>query len=439
MYNNLGIPGHNGFGVGICDPSKIPHLDLELLSNDIDDINYGNYKYKYSNSIMVYIPKFYYRIGHFDNSTYNTYHANSIDIKQFSTTTEAENSGYKLHRAFINNGIEIDGFFVDKYLCSNGYGVASSLKNGSPISTHADNNPISQINTCSVDQFYEAINASKSRGSIFFCNTRFNRSALFMLFVAHQQSFFPTNEYRAWRNYNTLYNYIRGCNNKNLGDIIDNTITYSGTGYEHALYGKACKTGSSNYFNKTTHNGQSSGVCDLNGCMSEIEIGITRISNHRGDSTSGTNGNIFYILKEDIDIKELNGEWNIENACWGDVNHLNEYYDAISIPYIIHDKTSKKYGNRNHQIFSNHIKGFGNEYLFTNLGLPKNNNSISSFGSSLFGNCSIYNRYRNNLCVVSGGSWSDGENSSILTIDFNFTRTCSDVRVGFRLACHPLA
>ena len=77
--------------------------------------NYGNYIHT-NGSVMVFVPKFYYRIGNAGSPRFGAYGLNSIDI------SGAEEAGYVLHRAFIDGGSEKHGFFIDKYLISKNAG-----------------------------------------------------------------------------------------------------------------------------------------------------------------------------------------------------------------------------------------------------------------------------------------------------------------------------
>ena len=271
--NLIGIPGTAGFGVGIA-PELPAGMTPMYGAVEKTSPNYGNYQYR-DGSVMVWIPKFYYKIT-----------GNNIDIKgidTYPTTAQANADGYALHRAFIDGGVEKDGFFVDKYMISkNAWGtgyIGSSLKNGLPISTHADHNPIADLTACAGNYYYEMINAAHARdgingainsNSIFFCCSRFIYAALAMLSLAHAQASSSTT-YCAW--YNATYNYPKGCNNNALGDIDDAGVSYTSDGYSNCG-----KTGSGTPFAKTTHNGQECGVADLNGLMWEVSLGATCIA-----------------------------------------------------------------------------------------------------------------------------------------------------------------
>jgi hypothetical protein len=142
---------------------------------------------------MIWVPRFYYRIGHASNPTYATYGVNSIDIKgidTYPTTALANAAGYALHRAFIDGGVEKLGFFRDKYKCSkvaNGDGfTAASIKNGLPLSSHADHNPFAGC-TGGANYYYSALDLAHRRdgvdgavnaSSIFFCSSVCNRNVI---------------------------------------------------------------------------------------------------------------------------------------------------------------------------------------------------------------------------------------------------------------------
>jgi hypothetical protein len=281
--NLIGTAGGVGFGVGICPPQLLPDGMVPLAGHDDpthDD--YGNYQYK-DGSIMCWIPKYYYLIS-----------TNSVTIKGIDTYAneqDANADNYALHRAFIDNGIEQQGFFVDKYKCSkNAWGsgyIASSIKNGLPISTHVDHNKIADLTACGTNAYFEVIDAAHARdgvdgavnsSSIFHCVSKFQHAALALLSLAHAQASSATT-YCAW--YDATYNYPKGCNNDALKDY-DEVSNGAGSGddllYTTDGYLNCGKTGSGVPFAKSTHNGQNCGVADLNGLMWEISIGVTCIA-----------------------------------------------------------------------------------------------------------------------------------------------------------------
>ena len=61
-YNSIGTPGELGFGVGVCPPEILPSgfTPMQGYNNPASE-NYGNYQFT-DGSVMVWIPKFYYRM-----------------------------------------------------------------------------------------------------------------------------------------------------------------------------------------------------------------------------------------------------------------------------------------------------------------------------------------------------------------------------------------
>lgn len=327
--NLIGTPGQMGFGVGICPPQNLPPGMVGLPGYDqLGHDNYGNYQFT-DGSIMIWVPKFYYRIGHASNPTYATYGVNSIDIKgmdTYATTTEANAAGYALHRAFIDGGEEKLGFFRDKYKWSkvaNGTGyTAASIKNGLPLSSAAAHNPFADC-TGGANYNYSAIDLAHRRdgvdgdvnaSSIFFASSIFMHGAIAMLSMAHGQAATSTANC-AW--YLTNKNYPKGCNNNALSDYDDTTVKWESDGYETATGVYACgKTGSAGYgggagnvFAKSTHNGQNCGSADDNGLMYEIVTGFTCIAK---------TGKILSMTKTNPCVIEVTGH-GLEN---GDVMQI---------------------------------------------------------------------------------------------------------------------
>jgi len=295
---SIGTPGTFGFGVGLAEDGYLD-ANWTLESDQVLDAGYANYEHTDGGTFCC-IPKFYYRIGHPDNPTYATFGVNSIDVRGtdvFSSVIEANLAGYALSRAHID-GNYIKPFVMEaKYMASKkakgaGY-IAASVKNGNPISMHADHNPIAELTACSDNRYYEVINACKGvtgengafdADSPFFCTSRFVYAALAMLSLAHGQAV-AHNTACAWYDASGVINFPKGCNNNALGDTNDSTVSYVSDGYSNCG-----KTGSGVPFAKTTHNGQACGVADLNGLMYEISLGVTCIATTK-NITAVTNGN----------------------------------------------------------------------------------------------------------------------------------------------------
>jgi hypothetical protein len=505
------VPGQEGFGVGICPSNKLP-------AGMVSTREYGNYQYK-DGSIMCWIPRFYYRIAHASNPTYSTYALNSVDIKGidfFANTTDANTAGYALHRAFIDGGIEKDGFFVDKYKCSKnvsglGY-IASSIPSALPLSTAAAHNPIADLtlvqgSTTLSNYYYHTLEAPHHRdgidgnvnaNSIFFCCSKFIHSALGMLSLAHGQAATSTSSC-AW--YNTTYNYPKGCNNDALKDIDDTSVIWKTDGYLNCG-----KTGSAGYdggvgnvFAKSTHNGQNSGVADVNGLMYETSIGITCVATTKsvtGASKAATcvvttsavahgfsNGDIVMITGV-VGMTEINdrvyvianvttytfelsgvnssayGVWSsggtITKGTWyvakqatsmksftsGDNAAATDHWGASGIGQF--DTFVPPFGSGD--VFAQKYGSGSNQvlsevisgagYILTGLGFPKDENGMDTTGSNLFGKDRFYCYVIDKMCLLVCGYWDGSAIAGVWHVDWYGVRDASHYYVGFRAACY---
>ena len=286
---HIGVPGSLGFGVGVCPADVLPTGFTPLPGYaDPASPNHGNYQFS-DGSVMVWVPKFYYRINNAANPTYARFTPNDIHVvgaETFASRAAAEIGGYALHRAFIDGGAEQPGFMVDKYLCSkNALGtgwVGSSIRNGLPISADPAHNPVADLTASgAVNQLKAFVDAAKARDgangvanatSRFFCCSRFIISALALLSIAHGQACNSPST-AAWFEATATTNFPKGCNDNALKDTNDTQVKYQSDGYSNCG-----KTGSGSPFAKTTHNGQECGVADLNGLMWEANIGFTCIA-----------------------------------------------------------------------------------------------------------------------------------------------------------------
>lgn len=283
IYNDSGNPGEPGFPNGICHPDDLPTGFTPLPGYDHKTSDtYGNYQFS-DGSIMVYRPQTWIKVET----------DNIVDVKPksyFVDETAANAAGYFCHSIFKDNSLTKKGIFCDKYIASKnakgtGY-IASSIKNGLPISTAADHNPIADLTACSANAYHECLVAPKARdgvdgavngSSIFFCIARQLQSYIAICSLAHGQNSYGTT-YCAW--YDSTYNYPKGCNNDALGDINDSQVKWESDGYLNCG-----KTGSAGYgggegniFAKSTDNGQNCGIADVNGLMWEVNIGLTCIA-----------------------------------------------------------------------------------------------------------------------------------------------------------------
>jgi hypothetical protein len=412
--NTIGIAGQRGFGAGIC-PNQLPAGMVELSGcRDQGSDNYGNYQFS-DGSIMVWIPAFYYKYG----TGANGFAINIVDIKPFNYYADvatANAAGYALHRAFYDGGAIAPGVFVDKYKCSNNNGTASSIKNGNPLSTAADNSPISGLTGAPANYYYGVIAAAKTRGANFFPGSIFIRGALALLALAHAQASSSTT-YCAW--YNATNNFPKGCNNNALGDTNDAAITYVSAG--NATYPTAPKTGSANLFSRTTHNGQNCGVADLNGVIYEIVLGLT------------SNATNYYILKTATAMKSITAGNTLATDAWGATGQA-AIYDSLGTTYgalwATGANRSTYFGSAS-QVLSESTSG--NAWNATGAGLPL---AAGIGGTNAFGNDYLYDYKPADMCPIASYGWSAASDAGVWALSLGNVRGYSNATVGFRTALY---
>ena len=496
--NNIGTTGRQGFGVGICPALPAGYSPIAGYADPASD-NYGNYQYSDS-SVMVWVPAFYYRIGHASSPNFGGYAGNAIDIaamSAFADVPAANAAGYALHRAFYDAGATQPGFFVDKFQSSNNAGVASSIRNGNPLSTNSAHNPIGSLTgLVAADNIYGgAFKAAKTRGAAFHPLMRYQFAALALLATAHGQAA-TTAAWCAWRDGTLVSNFPKGCNNNALKDVNDLTVGYVSDGYSNCG-----KTGSGTPFAKTTHNGQPSGVADLNGNMWEVSPGLTCVTaavaitaatqanpvavtaaahgRATGDivQISGVvgmtqiNDKLFTVTVVDANTLTLNAVDGTAFTAYtsggtltaGTFYALNTSYAAKSLTggntlatdqfgatgVAAHSSAlpmtlrtdypqngfDKRFGRGANAVLDAATSGDG--WARTALGLPLAAGiSDGTTGSNLFGTDQLYQFLRNELCPFAGGAWGGSSNAGVWSVILSNARTNSIDNVGFRAASY---
>lgn len=413
--NNIGVAGQQGFGVGIAPSLAVNFTKLYGTEDPASD-NYGNYQYS-DGSIMVYVPAYYYKYGTGSNGLA----VNIVDIKAFDYFTDvatANAAGYALHRAFYNGGSIRPGFFVDKYLVSKNGSVASSIKNGvvltSAIRGGLADSPFSSLGAS--DNFAGSIAVAKTRGAQFHPKTLFQNGALALLANAHASASTST-AFNAWYSSGST-NFPKGCNNNALGDVNDSSISYVWDG--NTAYAGCGKTGSANFFSKTTHNGQNCGIADLNGLVWEITpFGIT---------SDGVN---YYVLNQSVDVNTMTSGNTLATDAWG-ATGLAAMYTNIGATYesLTASITNKTMGSAS-QVLS-HVTS-GTAWAMAGAGVPL---LAGVGGSNQFGSDYLYDARPNEMCPLTSANWGYSSFAGVWALYFDASRGTSDVNYGVRSACY---
>ncbi len=397
----IGTAGELGFGVATCPPELIPAGWRGLPGHDNPiSPNYGNYV-DVNGSILVYIPKHYYK-----------WDGNDLYISHRPL------SGYVIDRAFINAGREVNGVFVYKYGGSNSAGVFVSKRWQDPVSTNSDHNPVANITTCSENNYGELYQACKSAGDKYFLTSIFIYSMLARLSYAHGRA--------AGRNYvacayaDVEPYFPKGNLNNALKDYNDGSVTFSPSGYSNCAL-----TGSGEPFAKTTHNGQDSGIADLVGNMWEVASGFICLTASGADSDT-LESDDFLTLKESVDITAITDDSSDGGAYDIDL------YDQLDLTGIVDGNDGWTYfGNGSNAVFGMSTDRSSNAYRRTSCGIP-NDEGDSSSGTTQFGNDGLYRYLRNEMACLVGAHWGYGSGSGVFAMNLNYYRTYSGTSVGGR-------
>lgn len=370
-------PGQPGFGVGIAPKKYLDKYQMTPMPDygNPTSMNFGNYKDK-NGSIMVYIPKHYIKIT--PDLTKAHYGGNKIEI---STTAK---TGFWLPRAFVNKGKEIDGIFVDKYLCSIQGGIPISVRGANPLvmntyveATQAtwsitacigveNRKPAYDKRTYSADtkdwrrSSMGLMACRVGRGKEYSPISTFTMTMLHNLAQAHYQACVDNSTLSLcqWANGNSFAgSFIKG-NTTNIGSI-DSSVKYAkaDVNAQHNLG----KTGSvaDSVLGKVSHNGQANGVIDLVGNQWHQSYGYMQIYGKE------------YCLKESVDIAEL----TYDNV--GDPSLYDEIRSPDDIAVGTTSSTWKfKYFKPNATWWSTNADRTSNEYKLRECGIPINSAAL---------------------------------------------------------------
>ena len=495
--NDIGIAGQMGFGVGICPADILPSSYSEMVGTTIPGHdNYGNYQFS-DGSVEVWIPRCWFKIG-------MGLQANGLEVNRvlvqpadyFRSESDANAAGYMSHRADWDAGILQPGVMVDKYICSANGGIASSIKNASPMVSGPQTGQIGFSAVGATNAYHGAITAAKTRSANHFCSSRFIFAKLALLSLAHAQAA-KSNVNCAWYDATGVINFPKGCNNNALRDVNDTSVLYTTAGASSNP--TMPLTGSGVPFAKTTHNGQNCGIADLNGTVWEINLGLTCIATAKNitaitqssparvtiaahgyetddivmilsvDGMTQLNNRMYKVTVIDANTFSLNGVdstgftaytsggtvtmgrfyaskkstrmanytpgTTLATDHWGATGvtaTMDRVYPEFRTDYA-NNGFDQRFGNGANQVLSGTLAG--NNWSLSGLGFPLTT-GISTSGTNIFGQDQYYQYVRDQLCVFSGGLWFTTSNAGVWAASLNTTRTASSRNVGFRAASY---
>ena len=402
---SIGTVGTIGFGVATMTDLEAMSYGMYKMSgtDDVLSDNYGNFMDS-TGSVMVWIPKFYFKWD--------------VNVLSISATPQ---TGFVVHRAFIDGGVEKAGFFIDKYGCGNINGVLTSRAGLDPVSTASAHNPIASINGCSgIGNFYRTgYYAVKSRGTAYHLPSIFQYNALALLAFAQGTSNASTSVCA----FKDVSPYLpKGCNNNALKDANDSSVVYTSSGYSNCGL-----TGSGKPFAKTTHNGQNNGVADLNGNMWELASGLTK--------SQQTDGN-FLILKESVSLKSFTTATDTTSATATDAYHTGNY-DTIDLSALIPsaEAGAQYFGNGANAVFGFSTTRTDANYKMACGGIPLST-GVSAGGTSSFGNDGVWRYWRTHLQPIVGGDWDNSSGAGVFPLILSNVASTSGGGIGVRASIY---
>ena len=406
----IGIAGQPGFGVGVAAVIPTGFTPMEGYSDPYHD-NYGNYRVESDGSIMVWIPAFYYKWGTGSNGV--TLNDVSIkDLADYIDPDAASADGYAIHRAFIDGGEIKSGVFVDKYGNSKNptLNVPSSLKYGNVLHTAASPAGASMSTLGLPNAYYSCIDASKLRGTGFFCMSVFIWAAIAMLSHAHGIASAST-QYCGW--WGATHNYPKGNDNSGNSTTDSSSMRFYGTtisGYTTILSGSAWPV------SKSTHNGQACGIAEVCGNVWNVVPGL---------NFNGTN---FMVLKESFSMKDATSGTSAVTDMWS-----NTPYDVLSTT-LSDFSTSAGWVYRTNasQVYAGDTDRTSIGYKQTCMGIPMPGN-VSATNPNYMGG-GIYKSMTNQLCPIAFGAWYDALIAGVGALALYDSRANSSCGVGLRSA-----
>ena len=470
----IGLAGLMGFGVGCCPPELLPH-DMAPLPGTEDRFspNYGTYIHLPSASIQCFIPAHFIDVQAPGN-TNAPFFGNRIVISSIQSGNGV------LARPFRDGGSNLAGVFIDKYQGSNCRPNGSGMPNhtngpgGTPLTggifasrplhwpvsavTKDDggtdwNSPFSLCNSTALNG--AATTPANNLGGVWaLCATRgadflpcpiWTYTQIGFLALAHAQALLDTSGLpisgattnAAWMD---AAPYAPKGNNSNGVDVNKTSLQFARTdllghnGSGWAGRGSRAFTGAARIsgvaaVEHTTHNGQLSGIVDVNGNQWGIAPGLTSV-------TSGMTAGGYRILPDTVAWSTIASNNNIRSAA-GLISLAAEsapaaddgiwHTAANTWAYLQPDA-----GGTFHDDLST---ASATQRAMTECGIPRElgtTNTQGSTGTNIYGGDGFYRSLTADCVPQAGGNWNVGARGGVFFRFFGTTPSITSSNSGAR-------
>lgn len=465
----IGLAGMPGFGVGCCPPEYLP-ADIKPLSSGTYDLmrehpHFGNYIHIPSASIVCFVPAHYIEVQATGGTGAPTYGTKII-------ISDTQTGNAVLPKAFTDDGGSLLGVFIDKYQCSNGKpdgsgtpnhtsgpggtpltgGIAISRPLSWPVSPIAQSGTLySPFSLCNSTALNSAATTPannlggvwalvKSRGADFAPCPIWIRSQIAYLALAHAQALLDgsgnpiggATSKAAWMD---VAPYAPKGNNNNGSDVNKTSLTFARTdltGHTSGFAGQASRafTGAALISSvaaveHTTHNGQLSGIVDVNGNMFDTTPGLTAVGTGAGDfrlfpasaawtstssnsSITGATGVISLIAESSASADD--GIWF---AASGASNYLVAHAGGTFHPSSAFASATKR--------------AMTETMIPRQLGTSGSQTSTNIFGGDLF-----YSARVNDVLPLVGGVWVSAATAGVFAVNLSIPSSSTNNNVGAR-------
>ena len=470
---SIGLAGLMGFGVGCCLPELLPS-DMALLPGTEDrfSANYGTYIHVPSASIQCFIP------AHFvDVQAPGNTNAPFFGSKVVIGSSQTGNG--VLARPFRDGGSSLAGVFIDKYQGSNCLPDGSGLPNhtngpgGTPLTggifasrplhwpvspTTKDNggtdfnSPFSLCNSTALNgaattpgnNLGGAWALCQTRGTDFLPCPIWTYTQIGYLALAHAQALLDgsgapisgatTNA--AWMD---VAPYAPKGNNSGGADFNKTSLQFARTdltghngsgwaGQDTRAFTGAARISGAAAVEHTTHNGQLSGIADVNGNQWGIAPGLTSV-------TSAMSAAGYRMLPDSIAWSTIASNANIRSVAGlielaaetapGDDDGI-WHTDVNAYAYLQADA-----GGTFHEDLAN---ASATLKAMTECGIPRANgtNATTQVSTNIYGGDGFYRSLTADCLPVVGGNWTSQAIAGVFIRVFNTDPTSTIISIGAR-------